>query len=141
EVFLPLAGYFVFLGRMSFPIAIGVSSMAGLVGSLVAYFLALKLGSPLIYAVAGKLGISKKSLTTSEAWLSGKYGSALIFAARFVPGIRSSISLPAGALKMNPLRFSLMTLIGSFGWSAALIYIGYSAGPLWKSSEVAVTNA
>ncbi len=141
EVFLPLAGYFVFLGRMSFPIAIGISLVAGLLGSLAAYFLALRLGAPLVYAAAGKLGISQKTLAKSEVWLSGRYGSALIFVARFVPGIRSSISLPAGALKMNPFRFSLMTLIGTFGWCAALVYIGYSAGPLWQSSEIAITNA
>jgi putative flippase GtrA len=30
--------------------------------------------------------------------------------------------------------FAGMTLIGSFAWSALLIYIGYSAGPLWQSA-------
>ncbi len=141
ELFLPLAGYFIFLGRMTFPIAIAISTAAGLLGSLAIYFVALKLGPPVVYSVARRLGISQGTLARSEVWLSGRYGSAIILAARFVPGLRSSISIPAGVLRMNPVRFATTTLIGSFGWSALLMYLGYSAGPLWVASENIITNA
>jgi membrane protein DedA with SNARE-associated domain len=140
EVFLPLAGYFVFVGKMNLFAAIGVSTIAGLGGSLGAYYLALLLGRPLVYKIAKKLGTGQESLEKSEAWLNGN-GSLAILISRFVPGIRSSISLPAGALRMNLVKFSIMTLIGCFGWSALLIYIGYSAGPLWQASSNAFFNA
>jgi len=131
EVFLPLAGYLVFLGKMTFAAALSVSVFAGLLGSLAIYFIALSLGRPLVYGFAKKIGVSENSLTKSEAWLSGKGGVLLIFIARFIPGIRSSISLPAGVLKMEPIRFSLMTFIGTLGWSLLLIFIGYSTGRYW----------
>jgi len=134
EVFLPLAGYFVFLGKMSLPLAIGVSTIAGLGGNLVAYFLALRFGPPVVYSLATKMGISQKTLAKWEVRISGKYGSGFVLAARFVPGIRASITLVAGVLRMKLGRFSLMTLLGSFGWSATLIYLGLSTGPLWKAS-------
>jgi membrane protein DedA with SNARE-associated domain len=140
ELFLPLAGYFVFEGKMTFLLALGVSTLAGLAGSIAAYYIALALGRPLVYALARKIGVDQNSLIKSEAWLNGR-GSLTILIARFVPGIRSSISLPAGALRMNMLKFSVMTAIGSFGWSAILMYIGYSAGPLWESSSMEFSKA
>ncbi len=139
EVFLPLAGYLIFIGRMTFPGALVVSTIAALIGSLAAYFLSLGLGRPLVYRLAGRLGVSQASLVRSEAWLSGK-GSLVILVSRVVPGIRSSISFPAGALKMDLVRFSIMTTVGCFAWSAILIYIGYSTGRFWRANVVTLTN-
>jgi membrane protein DedA with SNARE-associated domain len=141
ELFLPLSGYFVYLGKMTFAIALLVSATAGLLGSVVLYLLALILGRPVIYAVARKLGSSEQSLIKSEAWLSAGGGAVLIFVARFVPGIRSSISIPAGVLKMNLPKFAASTALGTVGWSALLIYIGYSIGPYWRSAGYIVSSA
>jgi membrane protein DedA with SNARE-associated domain len=44
------------------------------------------------------------------------------------------ISIPAGLLRMELKSFLVLTVIGSLVWSAALIYIGYSAGPLWQKA-------
>jgi len=131
EVFLPLVGYLIFSGKMAFAPALVVTTIGGLAGSLVIFYLGLLLGRPLVYALAERIGISRKSLGRLENWLSGK-GSVVVLLARFIPGIRSSISIPAGVLKMNVIRFSVVTLVGSFGWSLLLMYIGYSLGPLSK---------
>ena len=128
EVFLPLAGYPIYTGKMSFGPALAVSTLGGLIGSLVIFYLGLLLGRPVVYSIARKLGVSNRSLAKSESWLSGK-GSCAVLIARFVPGIRSAISIPSGVLKMNVLRFSVVTAIGSFGWSLFLMYVGYSVGP------------
>ena len=128
EVFLPMTGYLIYTGKMSFGAALAVSTLGGLVGSLLIFYLALILGRPVVYSIARRVGVSKDSLAKSEGWLSGK-GSVAVLIARFVPGIRSSISIPAGALKMNVMRFSIVTAIGSLGWSFLLMYIGYSIGP------------
>ena len=134
ELFLPLAGYFAFVGELNFASALLVSTTAGLLGSLSIYFLAKKISPPLIYSIASKLGVTQATLAKSEVWLSGRYGTLLIFGSRFVPGIRSSISIPAGVLKMNTLRFALATLFGTLGWSLLLMTFGYVAGPVWQAS-------
>lgn len=134
EVFLPMAGYLVFTGKISFGPALAVATLGGLLGSLAIFYLALILGRPIVYSLATKLGVSRNSLGKSEKWLSGK-GSLMVFVARFIPGIRSSISIPAGALKMDVLRFSIVTVLGSLGWSFILMYIGYSIGPASKFSS------
>ena|SRR5579875_701030 len=140
ELVLPLAGYLIYTGRMNFPLALSVATLAGISGGLVAYWIALLLGRPLVYGFAKRLGVNEEKMIRSEEWLSGK-GSIIIFIARFVPGIRSSISLPAGVLKMNLWRFSIMTLLGSFGWSFLLIYIGFSTGRLWQSGASELSSA
>ncbi len=133
EVVLPFAGYLVFLGRMNLGLAILDSTVAGLIGALIDYYLALKLGRPVVYRILGRIGVSPSHLDKGERWVDSK-GAWSVFIARFIPGLRSVISIPAGLLKMKLTTFVILTSIGSFAWSAVLIYLGYSAGPLWQSS-------
>ena len=48
----------------------------------------------------------------------------LIFACRFLPFIRSIISVPAGIAKMNFLKFTIYSLIGITIWSFAWLWAG-----------------
>jgi len=134
EVVLPFAGYLVFSGSMNLVAVVLLTTVAGVAGALVDYYLALKLGRPFVerllkMSVMGKI----EQLTRWERWLSTK-GSWSILVARFIPGVRSSVSLPAGALGMRLKTFVAMTTIGVFGWSALLIYLGYLAGNLWPTA-------
>ena len=133
EVVLPLAGYLVYLGRMNLGLAILVSTVALLAGALIDYFAALKLGRPIVYRLFGRLGVSSRHLDEGERWIDSK-GEWSVFVARFIPGLRAIISIPAGILRMKIRPFVILTAVGSFIWSAVLIYLGYSAGPLWQSS-------
>jgi membrane protein DedA with SNARE-associated domain len=133
EVVLPFAGYLVFKGSMDFTAVVLVSTAAGVVGALADYYLALKLGRPLVERLFKWSGAKPEHLNRAEEWLS-KRGSWSVLVARFIPGMRSAISLPAGALRMKLGHFVGMTLIGSFGWSLLLVYLGYSAGSLWQGA-------
>jgi membrane protein DedA with SNARE-associated domain len=133
EVVLPFAGYLVFLGKMNLGLAILDGAVALLVGALVDYYLALWLGRPVVYRLLGRMGISSTHLDNGERWVDSK-GAWSVFVARFIPGIRSVISIPAGLLRMKLKPFVILTFAGSLIWSAVLIYVGYSAGPLWQSA-------
>ncbi|MDA4118158.1 MAG: DedA family protein [Thaumarchaeota archaeon] len=133
EVVLPFAGYLAFLGRLNLGLAILVSTAAGLIGALIDYYLALKLGRPIVYRLMRRLGISETHLDQGERWVDSR-GAWSVFVARFIPGLRSIVSVPAGLLRMKMRPFVILTTIGSFVWSAVLIYAGYSAGPLWQNS-------
>jgi len=132
EVVLPFAGYLVFRGSLNFVTVALVSTAAGLIGSMVDYFLAFKLGRPIVERLFKWSGSGPEHLDRAERWLGAK-GSWTILVARFIPGLRSAISLPAGAFGMRFRTFVSMTMIGSFGWSVMLIYLGYSAGNLWQT--------
>lgn len=133
EVVLPFAGYLVYLGEMSLVPAVIDSSIALLFGALIDYYLALWLGRPVVYSLLRRVGVSPTHLDNGERWIDSK-GSWSIFIARFIPGLRSAISIPAGLLRMKLKPFVLLTFAGSVIWSAVLIYVGYEAGPLWQKT-------
>jgi len=140
EIVLPYSGYLVSTGAMSFPLALGVSTVALLVGALVDYYLALLLGRPFVVALLRRFGVKPETIDAGERWIDQK-GWWSVLLARFVPGLRSVISIPAGVVKMNLKLFVLMTLIGSVAWSTILLYVGYSAGLLWESAFASSTGA
>ena len=57
-----------------------------------------------------------------------KRGTLQFFFCRFVPIVRSLISIPAGMSDMPILKFIIYTICGSVIWNATLIYVGAFAG-------------
>jgi membrane protein DedA with SNARE-associated domain len=134
EVVLPFAGFLVFQGRMNLGAAVAVSAAAGLAGALVDYIVARRVGRPLVVKLLRLSGSSGgDQLARAETWLNER-GSWSVLLARFVPGIRSAVSLPAGMVRMKLKTFATMTLVGVLGWSLILILLGYYAGNLWESA-------
>jgi len=127
EVVLPLAGYFVHQGVLEFWLAVVVSTLASLAGALVDYFLAAWLGRPFVVGLLGAFRLHRDALDRAEAWFD-RSAQWTVFAARFVPGLRTVISLPAGLFEMDRVRFVVMTVAGCFAWSVVLVYAGYLAG-------------
>jgi membrane protein DedA with SNARE-associated domain len=127
EVVLPLAGYFVHTGVMNFWAVVAVSTVASLAGALVDYYLAIWLGRPFVVGLLKLFRLHRDVLDRAEAWF-GKSAQWTVFAARFVPGLRTVISLPAGLFEMNIVRFVIMTVAGCFAWSVVLVYAGFLAG-------------
>lgn len=127
EVVLPLAGYFVSTGALSFWPVVAVSTVAGLAGALLDYYLARWLGRPFVAGLLKLFRMHRDSLDRAEAWFD-RSAQWTVFAARFVPGLRTVISLPAGLFEMKVGRFVLMTAAGCFAWSVILVYAGVLAG-------------
>ena len=127
EVVLPLAGYFVSVGALNFWVVVGVSTVASLAGALVDYYLAFWLGRPFAVGLLRLFRVHENGLERAEAWF-GKSAQWTVFAARFVPGLRTVISLPAGLFEMKVWRFIMMTVLGCLAWSVILVYAGTLAG-------------
>jgi membrane protein DedA with SNARE-associated domain len=96
---------------------------------LIDFFLALELGKPFVDRLLARFGVKAQTIDSADRWMNSR-GTWGVLIARFIPGLRSIISFPAGIFGMNPKPFFLMTLAGSFVWSTVLIYLGYSAGRL-----------
>ncbi|GAE94668.1 alkaline phosphatase [Gracilibacillus boraciitolerans JCM 21714] len=69
------------------------------------------------------LRVKKTDIYRADAWFD-KYGYWTVFFCRFVPVIRSLISIPAGMSNMNIRLFLLFTTLGTLIWNTILVYLG-----------------
>ncbi len=60
----------------------------------------------------------------------------MVLLGRLAPGVRTFISLPAGILEMNFVKFISYSAIGSIIWILVLTYFGSYLGNNWMSLEV-----
>lgn len=132
EVILPFSGYLISQGHLNFLITILVSTLAGTTGSLIDYYIGMK-GITLLARrkVLDKLLFDKTRLEMAERWFN-KYGTFAVFLGRMIPGFRTLISFPAGAVKMHLTKFIAYTTAGCLMWNAFLIYIGVYMGANWR---------
>lgn len=139
EAILPLAGFYVDEGRVSFVGAVIGATTGSLAGALVLYALGRYGGRPLILKERRFLRVRERDLDRAERWFD-RYGAWIVLLARIVPLARSYISIPAGTMRMNLALFSVLTVAGSAVWNTALIGAGWALGSRWEEvSDVLAT--
>ena len=72
-------------------------------------------------------GIKPDLIENAHKWFCQK-GAKTVFLCRFVPVVRSVISIPAGMTRMNFVKFTAYTTAGSGMWNTAIIIAGRLAG-------------
>lgn len=116
-------------------------TMSSILGSVLGALILYKIGTifnkdtlkKLIHTRLGKfLRINDKEIDSSFNYFQTK-GEKAIFFCRFIPLIRSLISVPAGINKMNITKFMIYTTLGSLIWNVVLITLGHIVGNNWKS--------
>ena len=131
EVILPFAGYLSSTGYMNVWIAILAATVAGIVGSMIDYYIGLKgVQSLARHRILGRVLFSPTQLEIAAKWFN-KYGSIMVFIGRLIPGFRTLISFPAGAVRMPILKFIALTTAVCIIWNAILIYVGWYLGKNW----------
>ncbi len=75
--------------------------------------------------------ISNKDLAKLDKWYD-KWGYLVILANRFLPGLRSIISITTGIAKFKPLIVFILASISCLIWNGLMLYIGKVAGENWK---------
>ncbi|OGU27279.1 MAG: hypothetical protein A3K13_02425 [Gemmatimonadetes bacterium RIFCSPLOWO2_12_FULL_68_9] len=127
ELIMPPAGYLAAQGRMNAGWAVLAGTVGSVLGALFNYFLAQKLGRPLLYRYHRYLLISVSSLERSEAFFR-RHGEIGTFLSRLLPVVRHLVSLPAGLAHMRLDRFVGYTAAGAALWCVILTAIGWYIG-------------
>ena len=136
EVVLPLAGFFVARGELSFVGVLFAATLGSVLGSILLYEVARYGGRPFVLRYGSLLRVGPEELDRADAWFVRR-GPIVVLVGRCIPGVRSLVSLPAGMLKMSRVAYILLTLVGSLIWNTALIGIGWILGEEWeKVSDV-----
>jgi len=134
EIILPLGGYLVYKGIGNIFSMSLVATLGGYAGSVIAYLIGYYGGRPFILKYGKYFFISKHDFERAEKFFQ-KRGEITIFLSRLLPVIRTFISLPAGIARMNFVKFSVYTILGSFPWSLVFVYLGKKFGDNWKTIE------
>jgi membrane protein DedA with SNARE-associated domain len=137
EVVLPLAGFLAHEGQAGFslPLVVGAGGLGSVLGALILYgFGAWSRdhgGRRVVLAVGRYVFLSPEDLDKAEAWFS-RYRGWAVFTGRFVPIVRSLVSIPAGYNGMPLPQFILLTAIGTSIWCAILATSGWVLGANWQ---------
>ena len=130
EVVMPFAGYLVLQGRFDFWIALLVSGLGSIFGSVLSYYIGFYGGRPFVLRYGKYLLLDKEHLEWTENWFR-KQGDKTIFISRFIPVVRHLISIPAGIAKMAIRKFVIYTFLGATIWNFILLYAGFKLGEHW----------
>ncbi|MBQ9845325.1 MAG: DedA family protein [Oscillospiraceae bacterium] len=132
ELILSLGGFFTTVTDMTVA-GVALASTAGsLCGAVVLYLIGSIWGVHSMSVLSeGRWGIqtgfAADDMDMAQRWFCTK-GAGTVFICRFVPILRSLISIPAGMAKMNFVKFLLYTAAGSSLWNTAIINVGTIAG-------------
>ena len=138
EIIMPFSGYLVSRGELNLW-GVGIAGAVGCVlGSLVAYWVGMYGGRPLIEKYGRYILLSRHDLDLADRWF-GKYGEAIVFVSRLLPAIRTFIAFPAGVARMNLTKFVIYTFAGSLPWCLALAYVGQKLGEQWNKDDTLKT--
>lgn len=132
ELILTFGGFMTISTNMTVIGCIIASTIGSLLGAVILYYIGKILNKErLIKIVNSKYGkllrIKTKDIESADKWFDEK-GNKTVFFCRFIPIVRSLISIPAGMSEMPFLKFIIYTLFGSLIWNTALICVGAFAG-------------
>ncbi|HXU37943.1 MAG TPA: DedA family protein [Blastocatellia bacterium] len=134
EVIMPFSGYLVYTGRFNLWSVAVAGAVGCVVGSLVAYWVGMYGGRPLIEKYGRYVLVSRRDLDLADRWFA-KYGELIVFTSRLLPVIRTFIAFPAGVARMNLSRFVAYTFLGSLPWCLGLAYVGQKLGEQWDKND------
>ena len=130
EITMPVGGLLASQGDLNLILVIVVGVLGNLVGSLVSYGVGRSGGRSLLERYGRYILVKPHDIERADAWFA-RHGPPAVFFSRLLPVLRTFISLPAGVSRMDPRRFTLLTVAGCIPWVAALAIAGDALGKHW----------
>lgn len=136
EVILTLGGFMTSYTKMTVIGVIIFSTIGSIFGALILYYIGTLLSirklKRIVSSKPGRLlGLKEEDIDKTCSWFDNK-GNKTVFFCRFIPVIRSLISIPAGITHMKIKPFIIFTLFGSLIWNSVLVILGRVLGSKWK---------
>ena len=137
EAILPLSGFLCVSSEMHLPIVVIAATIGSVLGAYVLYGIGRLLTRERLTRFFETrpmrlLGFKGDDVGKAVDWFDRR-GQISVLICRFVPIVRSLISIPAGIAKMHLVKFTIYTMIGSAVWNSILCTLGYMAGNAWRT--------
>ncbi len=139
ELTLPLAGFLVEQGRLSFGLVLLWTTVAAVVAALILYAPGRWFGEERLRRFVKRFGrfvfVYESDLDRASE-LFDQHGGKAILIGRLIPGVGTLISIPAGIYRMPVLGwFMFFTVLDTIIWNSTLIGLGYALGSQWTLVE------
>lgn len=135
EVILPLAGFTAAQGHYTPVEAVLWATLGSVAGALLLYGIGAALGMDRLKVIAHRMPlVDVADIDKADAWFT-RHGPKAVFFGRFIPGVRSLISIPAGIDRMRLTSFLGYTTAGSLIWNSLFVWIGYQLGDRYELVE------
>ncbi len=137
EVILLFGGFMTTYTTLNVIGMIIASTLGSLLGAIVLYYIGKIFNKErLKKIISGKIGkilrLKNSDIDKADHWFDTK-GNKTVFFCRFIPIVRSLISIPAGMSEMPMVKFLLYTVFGSLIWNTVLVVLGSIVGNNWTS--------
>lgn len=135
EVILTFGGFATTISNITVLGTIIAATIGSVTGAIALYWIGRFLNEERIDKIVdnkiGKiLGLKRENIHKAFSWFDSK-GKFAVFFGRFIPIVRSLVSVPAGMAKMAMIPFIILTTVGSLIWNTILISLGSFAGASW----------
>jgi membrane protein DedA with SNARE-associated domain len=131
EAILPFAGNLAYQGKFNLFLLIIITTFGSYLGTLPFYYLGTRASREGVLKFVEKYGkwifVYREDVEKAFVMFD-KRGGKIVFLGKFIPIIRTIISLPAGVARLNFWVFTIYSLIGSGIWCSAQILVGYFLG-------------
>ena len=137
EAVLLFGGFMTTYTGLNIVVMIISATLGSLVGAIVLHYVGRILNKErLKKLVSGKVGkilrLKTEDIDKADKWFDEK-GNKTVFFCRFIPIVRSLISIPAGMSEMPMGKFLIYTISGSAVWNTVLLTIGNKVGENWAN--------
>ncbi len=126
-VIMPLSGIWAAQGEISFPVVMLLTVAAGLTGSWALYLLGRFGGNKVLGFYFKKFPKHRPVIEEKMNYLREK-GCVGVFVSKLLPMVRTLISVPAGMVRMDFIKYTLSSTCGIFLWNLAFVGAGYFFG-------------
>ena len=132
-------GLFIATGQVHVNLGVAIVALcaAAFLGNVVGYEIGRGIGTPL-YERDGRI-LKKKYFDETTAFFD-KHGNKALVIGRFVPIVRTFITVVAGVSRMDRRRFFTWSAVGAVLWVAGLTLLGYFLGAAfpWLSDKLEI---
>ena len=131
EITFGFAGVLAYQGHLNLALVIIIGSLAELAGSYASYAVGRVGGKPLVHKLGRYVLVTESDVSRAERFLEGR-GAWAIPVGRMLPFVRAFTSIVAGLVRVPPIRFGVLSLIGTVIYATALSTAGYALGSAWN---------
>ena len=133
EIVLPMAGFWISQGEFNYYLMVLAGTVGGTIGPITLYALGRYGGRPLVLKYGKYFLVNEKQVNAADKFFA-KYGAGVAFFARFMPVVRTAISIPCGMAKMSLAKFSIYTFCAMLPITALYVYLGIKLGENWEEA-------